>query len=287
MSLAQDSLFRSLPTLLPSLRKLVVFENFSDTYALTQFCDIDRRIRPKRSDPLARASLSLEEFSASFLRDARYFFANLDKSWRWLHLTRFAMTSKWLAEGVDPDDIQEMLISAATAAKRMPSLMVMEIWNGGVYHAMVFRYESSPDRRSVTVLCRGTWLLQISPDVKQMWHRVARQERRMPEVTFRQEVIDPDPITSHASAISMLKLVNQVIRPISLQQIHLETLQRSKLLHRYYWQHFAARLGPFLAARRAMVSSLPAASTESPVAGSGTATPLSQRPSKRQRRHSN
>ncbi|EJP70131.1 uncharacterized protein BBA_01000 [Beauveria bassiana ARSEF 2860] len=283
---AQNVLFRSLPSLLPSLRKLVVFENFSEIYALTRFCDLDRSVHPQRRDPLAKASLSLEEFSASFLRDARYFFANLDESWSWPHLTRFAMTSKWLDEEEDPKQIEELLISAATAAKRMPSLRVMEIWNGGVYNAMVFRYELSPDYRSVTVLCRGTWLLQISPDVQHMWNTVARQQRWMPEVTFRQEVIDPDTITSHAHAISRLKLDNQVMRPISLQQVHVETLQRCKLLNRDLWQRFAARLGPFLAARRASANSLPATSTESPVAGSGTAAPLSPRPSKRPRRHS-
>ncbi|KAM3528062.1 hypothetical protein NHJ13051_002604 [Beauveria bassiana] len=283
---AQNILFQSLPSLLSSLRKLVVFENFSDIYALTRFCDLDRSVQPQRRDPLAKASLSLEEFSASFLRDARYFFADLDESWHWPHLTRFSMTSKWLDEDEDPEEIQELLISAATAAKRMPSLRVMEIWNGGVYNAMVFRYELSPDCRSVTVLCRGTWLLQISPDVQHMWYTVARQQHRMPEVTFRQEVIDPDTITSHAHAISRLKLVNQVMRPISLQQVHLETQQRYKLLNRDLWQRFAARLGPFLAARRASANSLPATSTESPVAGSETAAPLSPRPSKRQRRHS-
>ncbi|KAM3513910.1 hypothetical protein MY11210_002447 [Beauveria gryllotalpidicola] len=308
----QNILFRVFPTLLPTLRKLVVFENFSHAYALTEFCDLYREIRPEKRDPLAIASLSLEEFSASFLRDAQSFFANLEQSWRWPRLTHFAMTSKWLAEGVNSDHIHEMLISVATAAKRMPSLRVMEIWNGGVFHAMLFRYESSPDRRSVTVLCRGTWLLQISSNVKHMWHTVARQERRMPEVTFRQEVIDPGLITSHASAISMLKLVNQVIRPISLQQIHLETMQRHKILQGNYWQHFDARLGPLLAARRAMIAeSLPAASTEPPAAsteppaasteppadsteagtelpaaGSVTATPPSRRSSKRKRRHS-
>lgn len=218
---AYAKLFSSLPT----VRNLVLFENFSESYAKAEDCDRERSQCGTVSKAVAEHSQALEKLSASFLADAQYFFQFTDHSWHWPNLTSFAMTSTLLTANGCNDKIQKMLRRASTVAKQMPILRVMEIWNGREGEAMVFRYESPRNGGIATVLCRGTWPLLPSEKVRKLWTEVA--ELQHCHVDFDSQLVDAGGISSHAAAMAVLGLVNQVIRPISQQQIFFETLARN------------------------------------------------------------
>lgn len=176
---------------------------------------------------IAAESWALEKLSASFLADARYFFEFTAPWWRWPTLTSFAMTSTLLNANGNIDKIQKMLTNAAAVAMQMPSLRVMEIWNGREGEALVFRYESPRTGGSATVMCRGTWPLFLSEEVRELWTEVASLQHC--HIEFGLQLVDAGYISFHAAAIAVLALVNEVIRPISQLQIFFETLQRNEI----------------------------------------------------------
>ena len=110
-----------------------------------------------------------------------------------------------------------MLQAAAEAALQMPKLDTMEIWNGRRGMAMVFRYEKGQDRQPAMITLRGTWALELAPEVKSAWDGVTNET-----VGVRSSLIDPSLVQSHGDAIQKLGLSTEVIRPASLQQIMIE-----------------------------------------------------------------
>lgn len=136
---------------------------------------------------------------------------------RWHSLISLALTSGTLTNDADPEDINEMLHNAANAALRMPKLDTMEIWNGRRGMAMVFRYEKGRDRQPAIITLRGTWALDLAPDVKSAWDGVTHET-----VSVRSSLIDPSLVQNHGDAIQELELSTEVIRPVSLQQIMIE-----------------------------------------------------------------
>ncbi|EGX94093.1 hypothetical protein CCM_02364 [Cordyceps militaris CM01] len=217
---------------LPALRSLVIFENFNETYADAMR---QRALRSLPTTPrrLVRASLGVEEFSASFLVEAAGFLrSSLESGCVWPNLTSFAMTSRLLTDDMPQGGsprIQRLLWNAAAAARRMPNLRVMELWHGQEGRAVVFRYQpSAHDGGPASVVCRGTRATYLSDRVRQAWRDTAVHGRSA-GVTFRQERLDGKLVTSHAAAISMLQLVSRVIQPISLQQTHQEIAMRQRL----------------------------------------------------------
>lgn len=79
LDVALQSLFESLAS--SQLRKLVLFENFSQQYPLSFMgCDPIRIPTSDVSRAVANASLKLEHLSASFMVDASYFFRTRERS---------------------------------------------------------------------------------------------------------------------------------------------------------------------------------------------------------------
>ncbi|KAK3379781.1 hypothetical protein B0T24DRAFT_647243 [Lasiosphaeria ovina] len=194
-------LFESVQRCNNDLKRLVVFGNFNQQYPVTmirfQFgipvseCDSIRKPSPSVNRMITLASLKLEHLAASFIVDAGQFF-KIEPSWEWPNLTSLALT---------------MLQAAAAAAKRMPQLKTMEIWNGRKGLAALFKYQALLPTRQARITWRGTWILNIEPFVIQAWEAEQLEEAR---------------IKSHSDAIHYLMLSSQVIRPISLQQIRIE-----------------------------------------------------------------
>lgn len=176
-------------------------------------CPVVRVPDPAVSQKLARASLHLKTLSASFMVDADHFFAARQPSWTWDILTTLALTSSILTNDADPMDINNMLQSAAAAALKMPSLDILEIWNGRRGSAMVFQYK----RQQAIITIRGTWEFELAPAVRRAWDAVAHEE-----VVVQRSLIDLDKIRSHGDAICELGLSAEVVRPVSLQQILIE-----------------------------------------------------------------
>lgn len=110
----------------------------------------------------------------------------------------------------------------------MHCLEKMEIWNGAPRNACVFRYHLSTSGEqppTSTLRWCGTWNLDLQPTVIDVWERVAKlhlgEDSKL--VILPNQSLDQDAITSHASAIRALKLAEEVIHPVSLEQIDRES----------------------------------------------------------------
>lgn len=123
---------------------------------------------------IALASLRLEQLSASFIVDADQFF-QIEPSWEWPLLTTVALTSGLLSPDKNPIEVGAMLQAAAEAAKKMPKLETMEIWNGRKGLAALFKYHLIHKKQQATILWRGTWELAIDPSAIRAWEGVAHE----------------------------------------------------------------------------------------------------------------
>ncbi|KAK3942762.1 hypothetical protein QBC46DRAFT_379369 [Diplogelasinospora grovesii] len=241
------SLFESLAS--SQLRRLVLFENFNQQYALSfRDCVPIRIPTPGVSRAVARASLELEHLSASFMVDASYFFDAREPSWKWPNLTSLALTSRLLAPDESPMEIDNMLRAAAAATMKMPNLKTMEIWNGqeglamlfryqpagggqpavitwrGTWELapMLFRYQPAGGGQPAVITWRGTWELALRPPVIEAWEAVALKHRGHGLVIVKELLNAGAVVKSHGDAIHHLKLSIPVIRPVSLRQIRME-----------------------------------------------------------------
>lgn len=128
---AYRRLFESLAS--DRLRRLVIFENFNETYPAgyrNVKCDPMQIPSSYVNQAIANASLTLDHLSASFILDASDFFDARKFSWKWPNLTWLALTSRLLVPRESSMELDDMLRAAATAAIKMPRLETMEIWNG-------------------------------------------------------------------------------------------------------------------------------------------------------------
>lgn len=205
----------------------MLFENFDQRYP-TSLWDSEqppRTAHPAVGRSVARASLGLKHMSGAFVVDAGDVFrsaAREQPAWAWPNLATIALTSRLLAPDADQGSVDDMLLAAADAASRMPSLETMEIWNGREGLAGLFRYRSARGGRTAGISWRGTWGLALGEDVIQAWENVANMYRRGGLVVVKEEVMDAAKIRFHGDAIHHLGLEAQVVRPVSLYQMRME-----------------------------------------------------------------
>ncbi|PVH74316.1 hypothetical protein DL98DRAFT_604817 [Cadophora sp. DSE1049] len=223
-------LFESLSS--DRLRRLVLFENFDQTYPASYMhlgCELMRTPSSHVSRAVANASLTLEHLSASFIVEARLFFDARELSWTWPNLTWLAMTSQLLVPQERSTELDDMLRAAAAAAMKMPKLETMEIWNGEKGLAMLFRYQRAEGEQPAAITWGGTWDLTLRPLVIQAWDAVAMRHRGQGLIIVK-ELLDAGVcVKSHGDAIRLLKLSRPVIRPVSLRQIQMEHMIREGL----------------------------------------------------------
>lgn len=155
------------------------------------------------------------------MADASYFFHARERSWKWPNLTSLALTSRLFAPDESPIKIENMLQAAAAAAMKMPNLEIMEIWNGQVELAALFRYQPAGEGRPAVITWKGTWDFALRPPVIQAWEAVALVHRSLGSVIVK-ELLDPTIVRCHGDAIYHLKLLISVIRPVSLWQTQME-----------------------------------------------------------------
>ena len=220
-------LFKSL---IPNqLKRVVLFEDFNDEY-MAIFQGVHRALdaEPVRiadgavGTALAEASLDLEHLSASFIVDARDFFEAIHSTWVWSKLLSLVLTSRLLVPGGSLTKISSMLQAAAAAVMKMPRLNTMELWNCGKRMACVFRFQAYLGHSSAAITWRGNWNLMLEPHVIQSWQAVAARCGQH-ELQVVKETLDSDSVIhSHGDAIQSLKLLHQVIHPLSLCQIRKE-----------------------------------------------------------------
>lgn len=197
-------------------RRLRLAETQSHTY------------RPRGDDTIAQASLGLEHLSVSHLIDASEFFQKLDPTWVWRNLTSIALTSWTLGPDEHHAEISTLFKKAALAAMRMPRLKVMEVWNSEEGWACVFRYQVFGDRRPAALTWRANFNVHLEPDVVELWREVAETNAQS-ELSVNKELLDAVDISSNlGDAIHHIKLVNQVVHPVSLWQMRRESAIRAR-----------------------------------------------------------
>lgn len=86
---------------------------------------------------------------------------------------------------------------------------------------MLFRYQLTGEGQPAVLTRRGTWEFTVRDPIVQAWEAVARRHCCHKSIIV-EEMLDADVVKSHGDAIHHLKLLNPVIRPISLQQIRME-----------------------------------------------------------------
>ncbi|KAI0011037.1 hypothetical protein F4779DRAFT_637795 [Xylariaceae sp. FL0662B] len=192
------------------LRKLILFENFDEQYpSCFAHCDDMRAPALSVGQAVARASLELEHLSASFIVDAGHFLCAVKPGWNWPHLTSLTLTSQLLSAEEDVIKINDMLEAAASTALKIRKLKTMEIWNGRVGSAALFRYRLEGSRCAKAV---------------------AHAHDSGNYFVVREYLDETISINSHADAIKYLE-VSKVLRPVSLQQI--QTTHKMRL--EGYW----------------------------------------------------
>lgn len=203
----------------------MLFENSDQRYLPSlPPCEPLRTADPVVAETVARASLGVRHLSAAFMVDADDFFNSAigHPNWLWSDLTSLALTSRDLAPEARQEAIDGMLITAAVAARRMPRLETVEIWNGREGLAGLFRFRSARRGRTAGISWRGTWDLGLGKEVIQAWEAIAHRYRRAELVIVNEEVLDPRKIRFHGDAIHHLGIEAQVVRPVSLYQMRME-----------------------------------------------------------------
>ena len=216
---------------------MVIFENFhGDNPAmslLVKAAEVDT------GHALVEASLGLEHLAASFVSDASHFFAACQKRNIWPRLESLALTWNDLKSNQQSVYINDSLEAIALVAMKMPRLKSMELWNGRAGFAGVFQYQIFENDRTAKITWRGTWDLALGPHVLKAWQAVVSEQLdcKLQVVTEildanvvltchgdATEILDANVvITCHGDAIRYLRLLNTVIHPVSLWQIHKET----------------------------------------------------------------
>lgn len=203
----------------------MLFENSDQRYLPSlPRCEPLRTADPVVAGSVARASRGLKHLSAAFMVDADNFFTSAigHPNWEWPHLTSLALTSRDLTPEAREDSVAGMLIAAAVAARRMPRLETVEIWNGREGLAGLFRFRSARRGRTAGISWRGTWDLDLGKEVIQAWEVIAHRYRRAELVVVNEEVLDAGKIRFHGDAIHYLGIEAQVVRPVSLYQMRME-----------------------------------------------------------------
>ncbi|KAL6898372.1 hypothetical protein GGI43DRAFT_428544 [Trichoderma evansii] len=210
------------------LTKLTLFENFNQRYPLHfRICSSLRQAKRGVGRVVAKASLELEHLSASFIIDASHFFQAREPSWKWYNLTTLILTSELLVPNENLDEANDMLLEAAVAAREMPNLELLEIWNGRAGLAGLFRYQTPKYlqerffKQPTVITWRGTWDFVLTPPVIEAWEAVTYGHHGNAYIIDK-EVVDVNAIKSHGDAVYHLKLSKLVIRPLSLRQIRTE-----------------------------------------------------------------
>jgi hypothetical protein len=255
-------LFGALPSAGSSLSRVILFEDFSQTYVkalpppttVSPFPWFD-------SQPIRRPSLSvtrdlvqasanlpgLEHLSASFFVDAQWFFPAVVSLATtgpdsWSKLTTLTLTSQWLHPGQRAEVVTGILEAAAAAATRFPALQTLEVWNGRKGLACLFQYQAPPPPSSSSssdtgrrgkvvggakITWRATWDVEVDDRIICAWDKVVGKRDPYMQLEVVKEVLGAGvvaDIKSHGDAIRHLGMATEVVHPVSLSQIQRENM---------------------------------------------------------------
>jgi hypothetical protein len=214
------------------LKKVSIFESHDELFYRTPRIDMASHVHIGWfSVALARASHHLEELYVANNIDAYNFFGAFhprappaSRRWMvWKNLKRLSLTTRQLAPGYN----DMIILMAAQAAKMMPQLQIMELWNYCSKRGMacVFRFRREETEASVELVSTWPAGLSFSARTKAAWDRVATAHRPLP-LWWNQSCWDAAEIDGEHSVLSQLELVEHLLHPVSLRQIAREDQRR-------------------------------------------------------------
>ncbi|KAJ4269927.1 hypothetical protein NW762_001598 [Fusarium torreyae] len=162
----------------------------------------------------------LENLSVSHLIDAKDFFSafwptNSDSMTEslpeWHHLRTLSLTSEILTTDTK-QDTNNLLCAAARAAKKMPNLQLLELWNGKKKQACVFRYRVAASVNAITWL--GTHVDTPDRQVIEAWNKTSMARGRSDLRAFAIR-LDCEEIISAGTVLRYLDLRSQIMHPVS------------------------------------------------------------------------
>ncbi|KAH6976488.1 hypothetical protein BKA56DRAFT_633683 [Ilyonectria sp. MPI-CAGE-AT-0026] len=188
-----------------SLKQFSFYEEFSTMYHRQPGKMRIPRSNRKLLKGLLETMRHLEHLSVSLAIDARGFFSpnpQLD----WMFLKTIALTSDILVSRSSAK-VNELLESAAKAAKKMPKLEILEIWYCKTGEAGIFQYEKSDS-------------FYLSKQIEEAWHEVfAEPELGRYELGVKVLNLVPEDFASFESVFSYLKLKKHILHDVSWTQV--------------------------------------------------------------------
>lgn len=180
----------------------------------------------------------LQKLCVSFIVDANDFFESLllhpdDGSWH--SLTHLSMTSLLLDRKSQAASIDRLLSAAASAARRMPNLKVLELWYGSRGQACLIRITLHPNA-TIMVSHSDNWVYSIGPAPVKAWTEVSHLRGGRDVLVEERNLIDSRLILSHGDAIHYLEPVVDIVHSVSLGQIRREAKSFGQ---RWVWPLFA------------------------------------------------
>jgi hypothetical protein len=159
----------------------------------------------------------LEHLSISHLVDAKEFLRPFytDNGVRllpdWENLKRLSLTSDIFRTGTEKD-ITDLLCAAARAARRMPNLEMLELWNGDEESACIFSYRVEDMVGNIN--WRGIHLPTLSHEVSRAWGLASINNNR-PDVRESAKPFETERILSSMQMLKYLNSKDQALHPIS------------------------------------------------------------------------
>ncbi|KAK3372166.1 hypothetical protein B0H63DRAFT_289401 [Podospora didyma] len=226
---------------------LSLFEEFSEEFAILTGYPYDRRMDLMLGLALAVRSLDLKHCAISGWIDATHFFTPfwpspsefpwardyLEKlvvrdrlsykavqSWIWDKLETLALTSQFLHSAIEERELNKLLEATALAARHMPKLQVLEIWNHKVDEASIFRYKKRADRVGI-VSWQSTYEFSMSEETKKAWSELVDHVPDLHTVHVTpSETLGGS--FSLSAVLSCLELRDRIVHPVSAHQIRVE-----------------------------------------------------------------
>ncbi|KAF5677615.1 hypothetical protein FHETE_1666 [Fusarium heterosporum] len=201
----------------PSLKTLSLYGETSRLFHTWKPNDVNATSLTKS---LRQYTKHLENLSVSHLIDAKEFFrpfwpADSDTATaslpRWEHLKTLSLTSEILNTDTK-QDVNELLCAAARAARKMPNLELLELWNGRDQHAGVFRYRVIDSIGEVEWL--STSIESLDGVVIEIWKETSTILGRR----FQREsasMLDTEDIGHTAAVLQHLDGRQRIMHPVS------------------------------------------------------------------------
>ncbi|KAM0294651.1 hypothetical protein ACHAO9_001086 [Fusarium lateritium] len=199
----------------PSLKTLSLYGETSDLFHTWTSKDV-KAVSLAKS--LRQYTKHLENLSVSHLIDAKEFLrpfwsaksdtASLPK---WENLKTLSLTSEILNTDSEKD-IKELLCAAARAARKMPNLQRLELWNGKSRQAGVFRYRVIDSIEEIKWL--GTGADYLDAQVLQEWMQtsILHGQYDLRESTTK---LEPKEISRTGSVLRYLESRERVLHLVS------------------------------------------------------------------------